>query len=56
MSNDNKARKAALLKALEQLESRGFFGEVVVRLSNGVLGPRIDVREVVELDKAPHPT
>lgn len=48
-------RLQVLLAQLAQLESRKFFGDVVLHLSNGQLGPRIDLREVVELspDNAP---
>lgn len=49
--NNNKARQTALLRQLDELERDGFFGDVVLHISNGVLGARIDVRDVIDLDK-----
>lgn len=50
-------RLQRLIDQLAQLESRRFFGDVVLHINNGQLGPRIDLREVVELapDNAPKP-
>lgn len=57
VKTEQPGRMQSLLEQLAQLEGRKFFGDVVLHISNGVIGPRIDLREVVDLaaGNAPKP-